>query len=87
MARPTHQIGPHTSGPEYVETLTLSADVVFAVPCRAIFVGTGGHVKVRVASDGSEHVYKNLPNAERLIGRFSAVIASGTTATDLLAEW
>ena len=89
MARPTQQIGPHASGCEYAETLTLSADIVFAVPCRRIYVGTGGNVKVRMATDSTEHVYKNIANGGDVIGRFSAVIITGgfTTAADLIAEW
>lgn len=93
MARPQNPVGDHSNGVQYAETLTLSADIVFtndrgqAVPARAIFVGTGGNLKVRMASDGTEHLYKNVQSGDRLVGRFSAVIYTLTTAADLIAEW
>jgi hypothetical protein len=56
-----------------------------AVP-KGIFVGTGGDVTLR-GIDGEEDVtYRNLPDASFIAVRASHVRATGTTATDLIAE-
>jgi len=53
---------------------------------KGIFVGTGGDVRLR-GVDGNEDVtYRNLPDASYIAVRASYVRASGTTATDLIAE-
>ena len=53
---------------------------------KGIYVGTGGNVTLR-GIDGAEDVsYRNLPDASYISVRASHVRATGTTATDLIAE-
>lgn len=51
-----------------------------------IYVGTGGNVTLR-AVDGTEDVtYKNLPDASYINVEAKFIRATGTTATDMIAE-
>lgn len=53
---------------------------------KGIYVGTGGDVCLR-GIDGTEDVtYKNLPSASYINVRAQFVRATGTTATNLIAE-
>lgn len=54
------------------------------VPKR-IFVGTGGNLAVKFASNTSV-VYKNISNGVYLNIRPTHVLATGTTATDIIGE-
>jgi hypothetical protein len=59
-----------------------------AAVVRAIWVGTGGDLKVRYAGNDADILLKNVPSGSRLPGRFSRVFATGgTTATDLVGEF
>lgn len=51
--------------------------------CRALFVGTGGNVNVRVA--GATVLYKNVPSGAILPVQASMVVGTSTTATDIVA--
>lgn len=63
-------------------------DATFAEPTLGIEVGTAGDV-VAVMADGAQVTFKNRPSGSSLRGAFSAIkaVASGTTATDLVAVW
>lgn len=53
---------------------------------KGIYVGTGGNVTLRGVDGVADVVYKNLPDASYIAVRASHVRATGTTATDLIAE-
>lgn len=51
---------------------------------KALFVGTGGNLAVRLVDATSDVVFTNLPSGTVLAVRVAAVRISGTTATDLV---
>jgi hypothetical protein len=51
---------------------------------KAVFVGSGGSLKVRLIDAAADVVFTNVPNGTVLAVRVVAVRASGTTATDLV---
>jgi hypothetical protein len=53
---------------------------------RGIWVGVAGDIKVNGLTTGTGIVLKNAP-VGLLVGQFSRVYATGTTATDLVAEY
>lgn len=53
---------------------------------KGIYVGTGGDVTLRGIEAESDVTYRNLPDASYISVRASHVRATGTTATDLIAE-
>lgn len=53
---------------------------------KGIYVGTGGHVTLRGVDSDTDVTYRNLPDASYIAVRATHVRASGTTATDLIAE-
>ena len=53
---------------------------------RALYVGTGGNLNL-VTTDGQTALFKNLPSGSILPVRTSYVLATGTTATDVVALW
>lgn len=56
-----------------------------AIP-KGIYVGTGGDVTLRGVDGAGDVVYKNLPNASYIAIRASHVRATGTTASNMIAE-
>ncbi len=53
---------------------------------RALYVGTGGNLTVRMAGQTTTVVFRNLPVCLLPI-RVDRVMASGTTANDIIAMW
>ncbi|MGK2911242.1 MAG: spike base protein, RCAP_Rcc01079 family [Sphingobium sp.] len=53
---------------------------------KGIFVGTGGQVTLRGVDASLDVVYKNLPDGSYINVRAAYIRATGTTATDLIAE-
>lgn len=53
-------------------------------PCVAIFVGTTGNVAI-ITATGNTVTFKNLPSGQPLDVAATRVLATGTTATDLVA--
>lgn len=53
---------------------------------KGIFVGTGGDVTLRGVDSAADVTYRNLPDASYIAVRASYVRATGTTATNLIAE-
>lgn len=52
-----------------------------------IYVGTGGDVRLKGSEPGAVEVtYKNLPDASYIAVRAARVYATGTTATNMIAE-
>lgn len=57
-----------------------------AVPF-GIYVGTGGDVRLKGSElNAPDVIYKNLPDASYIAVRASRVYATGTTATNMIAE-
>jgi len=52
---------------------------------KAIFVGSGGDVHLRCVDDDSGVIFRNVPDGAILPVRAQAVLASGTTASDIVA--
>lgn len=53
---------------------------------KGIYVGTGGDVTLRGVEGDTDVTYRNLPNASYILVRARFIRATGTTATDLIAE-
>jgi len=53
---------------------------------KGIYVGSGGDVTLRGVDGVADVTYKNLPDASYIAVRAQYVRATGTTATDLIAE-
>lgn len=53
---------------------------------RGIYVGTGGDVTVRPAGSAADVTYKNMSDCSYIGIRVSHVRATGTTASNLVAE-
>lgn len=56
-----------------------------ANPTRAIWVGTGGDLKVDMVGDGTGITLTNIPDGSQLNIQVSRVYATGTSAADLVA--
>lgn len=52
---------------------------------RALFVGTGGNLTLRMPGDTADVILKNVPSGTTLTIRPSHVRATGTTAADIVA--
>ena len=55
------------------------------IATKALFVGTGGHVTLRSVRGTADVTFKNLPDGAVIDVRVTAVRATGTTATDIVA--
>ena len=65
-------------------TVTNSDDTIYDPPGRALYVGTGGSLAVRMAGDGSLPVLTNVANGTMLALAVDKVLATGTTASDIV---
>lgn len=63
-----------------------SDDDALPIIPKGIYVGTGGDVTLRGVDGDGDVTYRNLPDASYIAVRASFVRATGTTATDLIAE-
>jgi hypothetical protein len=63
-----------------------SADLTFA-PARRLYVGTGGNVSVVYESGSTAVTYVNVPSGFVFGGFITRVNATGTTATNIIAEY
>jgi len=52
---------------------------------KAIYIGSGGTIILRLVNDSSDRIFTNLPAGGILPVRASHVRATGTTAGDLVA--
>lgn len=59
-------------------------DTPFSRPCRQIYVGVGGDLKVTMES-GTQLLYKNIPTPCFINIRATLVDSASTTCTDMLA--
>jgi hypothetical protein len=51
---------------------------------KALYVGTGGDIAVRLINAPTDVIFKNVPTGSLLAIRLAAVRAGGTTAADLV---
>ena len=54
---------------------------------KRLWIGHGGNLRVTLAGDDSPVTYRAVPSGSYLAVRASRVGASGTSATDLIAEY
>jgi len=66
-------------------TVSPSDSLALPIATKALFVGTGGDVKLRSVNSSEDVVFRNLPDAAVIDVRVSAVRATGTTASDIVA--
>lgn len=66
--------------------VTPSDSIALPIVPRGIYVGTGGDVTLRGVGAVTDVTYRNLPDASYIAVRAAFVRATGTTATDLVAE-
>lgn len=53
---------------------------------KGLYIGTGGDVTLRGMNAAGDVTYRNLPDASYINVRAQWVRATGTTATDIVAE-
>jgi hypothetical protein len=75
-----------TSPPEHAVAISPADDVDLAVVTRALYVGSGGDMSVRMY-DGSVVTLANVPSGTMLPLRVDRVLATGTTAAAILGFW
>lgn len=75
-----------TEPPRHAFDITPDDDTDLTFVTRAIWVGTGGNLKVTLVG-GETVTYKNLPDGTEKVGCFVRVFATGTTASDLVGEY
>jgi len=57
-----------------------------AAPCRRLIIGTSGEL-VLTGLDGHNVIIPALPDGFVLDGEYSAIVAAGTTATNVIIQW
>lgn len=74
----------HTSAPENAFPIVPSdVDDIDAIT-RAVYVGSGGNMVVRMSGSGGNVTFRNIPSGALLPIRISRVLATGTTAADII---
>jgi hypothetical protein len=63
-----------------------SADLPFS-PARAIYVGVGGDISVVFEPGSAAVTYSNLPAGFKIYGFVTRVRSTGTSATNIVAEY
>jgi hypothetical protein len=64
--------------------ITPNDDTGLSRATRAVFVGTGGNLNLRLIDASEDVVFANVPDGSVLALRIVAVRATGTTATDII---
>lgn len=73
--------------PARTATAVVPSDTVALNPVpRGIFVGTGGDVTIRAVGSAADVTYRNLADASYIGVRAQYVRATGTSATNMIAE-
>lgn len=62
-----------------------SDDQPFAALPKAIYVGTGGDIVMRGPKDDAAVTWRNIPDGALIPFRARQIMATGTTAADMLA--
>lgn len=76
---PEDMTGPISGG----AAVTPGDSTDIAQPSRVVYVGTGGHLVVRLTS-GATLTFKNVASGTLLPLRVDRVLATGATAADIL---
>lgn len=61
-----------------------SDSVELSLVTKALYVGTGGHVALQANDSAGAVTFRNLPSGAILDVRVRKVLATGTTATDIV---
>lgn len=86
---PIYKAGAHATGPAIgaiAVTPNDGADLPFS-PARRLYVGTGGNVSVVYEPGSTAVTYVNVPSGFVFGGFITRVNATGTTATNIIAEY
>ncbi|MBY5974948.1 hypothetical protein KUV28_21525 [Ferrimonas balearica] len=75
-----------TDSGRYHDDVMPDDDTDLPVIPRALYVGTGGDIVIRDAA-GRDRVRKNVAAGTEIAFRGVRVMATGTTASDILAIW
>lgn len=73
--------------PRHAAAVTPSDSVDLAYPARRLYIGVGGNVTVDLVGGATSVLYKNVGTGQTLPLFVKRVRATGTTATDIVAEW
>jgi nitrogen fixation protein len=73
-----------TSPPEHGAAVVPGTDLAHVT--RALYVGGGGNLAVRL-QDGTELTLANMPAGTLLPIRVTRILATGTTATEIVGLW
>lgn len=85
-ADPYGSFGDTVSSPaNRAVAVTPSDTVALADIPKALYVGTGGAIVMRGKSDTADRTWKNVPSGALLPFRAEYILATGTTAADILA--
>lgn len=84
MALPTHEIINSDAPGEFAVAVTPSDSTMIAQVPRALYIGTGGNVSVRMPR-GNTVTFTSVPGGTILPVRVSRVNATGTTASNIVA--
>ena len=79
----THSVSL-TAPPSNAQAVTPSDSTDLAFVTRALHIGTAGDLRVRTLG-GQDVTYKGVSGSKVL--RVERIFATGTTATDIVAEW
>jgi hypothetical protein len=86
---PIYKAGAHATGPAIgarAVTPNDGADLPFS-PARRLYVGTGGNVSVVYEPGSTAVTYVNVPSGFVFGGFITRVNSTGTTATNIIAEY
>jgi hypothetical protein len=64
--------------------ITPQNNVTLPVTTKAIYVGTGGDITLRAVSSETSVLIRNVPSGSVLAIRVAAILATGTTASDIV---
>jgi len=84
MATPNFSVENNPNPAGYAATVTPSDAVNLTQNARALYVGVGGNITVNLLDDTSV-VFANVPTGSILPVRAKRVLATGTTASSLIA--
>lgn len=85
IADPFRNSAPSASSPSdtcFAVVPSDSAELPLAT--KAIFIGSGGDVRLRPLNGSTDVTFRNLPDGSVLDVRVRAIRASGTTASDIV---
>lgn len=82
QARSKNPINP----PRSAAAVTPSDGTDLAFITNSLYIGTGGTVSVNMAETGDAVSY-TVYDGQTLVGAFARVRATGTTATNIVAQW